>query len=663
MLYFLPIVFILPAFAQKNPADSLRGVLNHAPTDTARVISLYKLSMYYYLSRPDSGLYYASKALALSKKTGYKHGEMLALTQVGFSTWLLGNIPGGLQSFIASLNLAKSLNNKWGEARSYDGLSCVYGDENEFNSAISYGYKSKAIFQEIGDYSNVVDELMDISGYLYANNKADSALAVGKEALAISLKINDTFWRSQTLTSIGEAYILKGQNKLGLAYMYKSLAFATQYNQPFNLVNAYEPLVTAYRAMGNRDSCIYFAKKNYELSKLRSFAIHIVNSANALADVYFGVDDKQSAAYYKIARAVKDSLFNADKSKQFLVIQIADQQHAIELKNATIAYQNKIKFWAVVATLAAVITMLAVFWRNNKRQQVANKLLAQQKQQTETTLSELKTTQTQLIQSEKMASLGELTAGIAHEIQNPLNFVNNFSEVNQEMLQELKAESEKPKAERNAHLELELMNDLIENEKKISHHGKRADAIVKGMLEHSRSNSGQKEPTDINALADEYLRLAYHGLRAKDKNFNAELITHFDKNLPKVNVNPQDIGRVLLNLFNNAFYAVNQKMKTGAMYSFGASAEYKPTVTVITSFGAGQLVIKVKDNGIGMPDSIKEKIMQPFFTTKPTGEGTGLGLSLTYDMVVKGHAGSIKVDSVEGEGAEFIISLPLKVEL
>jgi len=267
-------------------------------------------------------------------------------------------------------------------------------------------------------------------------------------------------------------------------------------------------------------------------------------------------------------------------------------------------------------------------------------------------LADLRSTQSQLIQSEKMASLGELTAGIAHEIQNPLNFVNNFSEVNREMLEELKAESEKPKAERDEQLESELINDLIANEGKINHHGKRADAIVKGMLEHSRSQSGQKEPVNINALADEYLRLAYHGLRAKDKTFNADLVTNFDANLPLVNIIPQDIGRVLLNLFNNAFYAVQQRQLT-------AVDDYKPAIEVTTRVNGQQAELTVKDNGIGIPDSIREKIMQPFFTTKPTGEGTGLGLSLSYDMVVKGHGGSIQVNSVDGEGSEFIVWLPV----
>jgi signal transduction histidine kinase len=282
------------------------------------------------------------------------------------------------------------------------------------------------------------------------------------------------------------------------------------------------------------------------------------------------------------------------------------------------------------------------------RQQVLEQEVNRQTAEIRLTLDNLKSTQTQLVQREKMASLGELTAGIAHEIQNPLNFVNNFSEVNKEMLDELDEELDKGDiAEAKA-----IASDIRQNEEKINHHGKRADFIVKGMLQHSRTSTGEKQLTNINILADEFLKLSYHGLRAKDKNFNAEMITRFDETLTKVNIAQQDIGRVLLNLFNNAFYAVNQKQKT-------AGPGYKPAVTVSTSAEKNNLIIKVKDNGDGIPGTIKDKIMQPFFTTKPTGEGTGLGLSLSYDIVVKGHKGSINVESNEGQYSEFTVTLPL----
>jgi signal transduction histidine kinase len=262
------------------------------------------------------------------------------------------------------------------------------------------------------------------------------------------------------------------------------------------------------------------------------------------------------------------------------------------------------------------------------------------------TVSTLKSTQSQLIQSEKMASLGELTAGIAHEIQNPLNFVNNFSEINNELIDELKSEL----GSGNIQAATELADDIKENGEKINRHGKRADAIVKGMLQHSRTSTGQKEATDINALVDEYLRLAYHGLRAKEKSFNAKLETNFDDSIGKINLVPQDIGRVVLNLINNAFYAVNEKRKKNLR-------DYVPSVTLSTARQNGRIEIKVLDNGNGIPKKIFDKIFQPFFTTKPTGEGTGLGLSLSYD-IIRAHGGDIEVSTKEGEGSEFIVQLP-----
>jgi signal transduction histidine kinase len=307
--------------------------------------------------------------------------------------------------------------------------------------------------------------------------------------------------------------------------------------------------------------------------------------------------------------------------------------------------------WAITLfALSFIAIVWAFYYLRSRNLRKENRLLEEKVShrtaQLQQSLLDLKATQIQLIQSEKMASLGELTAGIAHEIQNPLNFVNNFSEINTELIAEMKQEIDKGNIE-----EIKAFaNDINENEQKIIYHGKRADAIVKGMLQHSRMSSGQKEPTDINALADEYLRLSYHGLRAKDKSFNATFETNFDKSIGKINIVPQDMGRVLLNLYNNAFYAVTQKkeqLKEG----------YEPTVAVSTKKCNNQIEIRVKDNGNGIPQKLADKIFQPFFTTKPAGQGTGLGLSLSYE-VIKAHGGELKVDAKEGEFAEFIIQLP-----
>jgi len=312
-------------------------------------------------------------------------------------------------------------------------------------------------------------------------------------------------------------------------------------------------------------------------------------------------------------------------------------QGMLYVGNTTLLKEEEIKLTQLVAD--AFSTAYARYEDFNK--------LESAKEQIEKTLTDLKQAQTLLIQSEKMASLGELTAGIAHEIQNPLNFVNNFSEVNKELLAELKDAIEKEDYE-----EVKtIANDISGNEEKINHHGKRADAIVKGMLQHSRSSSATKEPTDINKLTDEYFRLAYHGLRAKDKSFNATLKTDYDESIGSINVIPQDIGRAILNLITNAFYVVGEKKKQ-------QQGGYESIVSVSTKNTGNKVEVSVKDNGNGIPQKVLDKIFQPFFTTKPTGQGTGLGLSLSYD-IVKAHGGELKVETKEGDGSEFIICLPV----
>jgi signal transduction histidine kinase len=330
----------------------------------------------------------------------------------------------------------------------------------------------------------------------------------------------------------------------------------------------------------------------------------------------------------------RDSLFNQQKVMRMQSFAFNEELRQQEIIDRERQYKSRIRTYVLAAGVVMLLLVAGILLRNNRQKQRA-------KMNIEKAYKELKTTQQQLIQSEKMASLGELTAGIAHEIQNPLNFVNNFSEVNTELIDELKSELNAG----NAHQAIELADDIKDNEQKINHHGKRAD-------QHSRSSTGQKEPTDINALADEYLRLAYHGLRAKDKEFNATMKTNYDKTIGKINIIPQDIGRVILNLITNAFYAVTEKKKQIAH-------GYDPTVSVSTKKLSDKIEIKVKDNGAGIPKSIVDKIFQPFFTTKPTGQGTGLGLSLSYD-IIKAHGGEIKVATKEGEGSEFIIEIPVK---
>ena len=384
-----------------------------------------------------------------------------------------------------------------------------------------------------------------------------------------------------------------------------------------------------------------------------------------LAEFY--QDQRQFAPatrYYQAATALADTLETAqgalhvasyeyERAERAQTLRIARLREA-QLLDAARARRQRYVLGATLAGLALLAGLGFVLWRSNRRQQLANAQLSrqkaeiqQQRDQTTQALATLQTTQKQLIQAEKMASLGELTAGIAHEIQNPLNFVNNFSEVSVELVGELK----EAQAAGDAEEVVALADDLAQNLGKIHQHGQRAAGIVRGMLEHSRASTGERAPTDLNALCDEYLRLSYHGLRANDKSFNAALTTDFAPGLPLVSAVSGDLGRVLLNLFSNAFYAVQKRQQTG-------EAGYAPTVSVGTRRVGDQVEIRVRDNGTGMPAEVQAKIFQPFFTTKPTGEGTGLGLSLAHDIVAQGHGGALTVESQPGQGTTFLITLP-----
>jgi two-component system, NtrC family, sensor kinase len=444
------------------------------------------------------------------------------------------------------------------------------------------------------------------------------------------------------------------QNKPGLAMadLRETLNITLNSKEVFHTSNTYNDISALYKTLNKPDSSIYYAERGIEEANKISYISGILEGSKILAEYYESIDPQKALKYFKLTSETEKKLYGSGNMQVMKDMIAQSDKKQVEIETAKVEYQNRLRMNAILG-IAFTLLVIAIFLFINSRRKQKAKL------KIEKAYDLLKSTQAQLIQSEKMASLGELTAGIAHEIQNPLNFVNNFSEVNSELIDELDEEAIKGNLEEVR----TIAKDIKENGQKINHHGKRASDIVKGMLQHSRTSSGVKEPTDINALADEYLRLAYHGLRAKDKSFNAEFKTDFDPNLPKISVIPQDIGRVLLNLINNAFYAVAPPPPKGGIED--PNYIHKPTVTVSTSYlplsggMRGACLISVKDNGPGIPSSIKDKIFQPFFTTKPTGQGTGLGLSLSYD-IVKAHGGEIKVESREGEGTEFIIQLPIK---
>ena len=524
---------------------------------------------------------------------------------------------------------------------SFAGIYTAIGDQKR---SLEYYKKALAANQKLGNKGlefnllNRIGEMYRLTGkYPEAIKAYQGAIAITQLPYSIEL----------TESNIADVYVRMGNLPMAFKYAFKSLRGARNIDDVEGEEWIAGILGRAYLKLGMPDSALYYAHIGYAKANQTGTIEFKRDNTEALANAYaFKKDFANAYKYHNLFLSYRDSMMNAEVSNHANVLQFNYDMAKKQAQIITLNQDKKLQNYFLIGTLIGLgligITVV-VLYRNNRQKQKANADL-------ERTLLSLKSAQTQLIQSEKMASLGELTAGIAHEIQNPLNFVNNFSEVNVELLDDLEQEVKAG----NYNDVLTIAKDIRQNLEKVNHHGKRADFIVKGMLEHSRTGTSEKQPTNINVLADEFLKLSYHGLRAKDKSFNAEMVTRFDEKLPKVNVVQQDMGRILLNLFNNAFYAVNQKQKT-------AGVNYKPAVEVTTSTTNGSVRVSVKDNGTGMPDAIKDKIMQPFFTTKPTGDGTGLGLSLAYDIVVKGHGGSINIQSVEGQGSEFTVKLPIHV--
>jgi len=613
--------------------------------------------------------YYAD-ALKIYEEIKDKKGIARAYADIGDLQRWQDNFAEALKSFLAALKIEEEIGNKAGISYVSTNIAYTYWDIGNYSEALKYHQAAFNIDTESKDEraaaisnKNMCDCYLKLSNYTEALSRCTTAL---KDLI----KSGDQAWIASAYTSLGTIYEAMGVADLqsgnkeqttknfDQALNYYLLGLKLNEKTKFNIDESHYNLGNIYTRLNRLREARNSFEKSLEIAKQ-------VNFKREIKSIYLGLSKidslegnyKLAYEHYQKYNLYRDSLGDENNSKTAVELKLLydfekkeTAAKLTQLEAENVQERKRIGQWRVIASLGLLILafLLIMFfqWRNSKHRKRANLLLQQQKEKVETTLLELRSTQSQLIQSEKMASLGELTAGIAHEIQNPLNFVNNFSEVNDELLKELATEADKG----NLDEVKAIAKDITFNSEKINHHGKRADAIVKGMLQHSRSNSGQKEPTDINALADEYLRLAYHGLRAKDKSFNATTKTDFDNKIGKINIMPQDMGRVILNLINNAFYAVDEKKKQ-------TDEGYEPTVSVSTKKANGRVEIKVADNGNGIPQKVLDKIFQPFFTTKPTGQGTGLGLSLSYD-IVKAHGGELKVETKEGEGTEFIIILP-----
>jgi two-component system, NtrC family, sensor kinase len=658
LLYFVVLLAIFTVagiISRAQETGHLKDLLKSVQPDTIRVKLLIQLAGNYYFVKPDSCLVLAKEAIGLSQKSGFYNGELEALNMAGESLRFLGEFPQALEMQFKALQINQSNHDKNGEAVTLGFIGFTYVELNEFRQGLNYLNEANAIYSTLSDPIRSTFNISNIGNAYERMNILDSALFFQRQARERSINLPHANLKILILTRLGIVLERLDKNEQALQYYHEALQDAYAIGDKVNPSKIQNRIAEIYRSMNKKDSSLYYARLSYVNSISISQKLQTLAASNLLVRL-FRNNTPDSVIYYQdIAIAMNDSLYGPQKLKQLQLLMLSQQEQQQKIQQEQQQYKNKTRTVALIAILGFFLIIAIILLRNNRHKQKVNSLLRHQKDEIQKNMVLLKSTQGQLIQREKLASLGELTAGIAHEIQNPLNFVNNFSEVNREIIVEMKEEIDKGN-----YGEVKIIADDIEaNEEKINHHGKRADAIVKSMLEHSRTSTGIKEPTDINKLADEYLRLAYHGFRAKDKNFNAKMETDFDKTIGKINIIQQDIGRVLLNLYNNSFYACAERSRSAVDEQKSQNLNsYEPTVSVTTKKLGNSVIITVSDNGNGIPQIVVDKIFQPFFTTKPTGEGTGLGLSLSYD-IVKAHSGEIKVATKEGEGTEFIIQLPI----
>ena len=668
------VLVVLPLFAnaQRTSIDSLIHEANITKNDTIKLVRFRTITRAYAELNPDSAYRYAEICLALARKLNLKLDEGDALQEMGYAYLNRGNYPRSLQTLLSAITILEDpkteqnvlvgkfpgddelmfrratphLQRLSAIAFTEQNLGILYANSNNYEKAWYHHLLARQIADQSGNIvvQSIVNQTMNRI-YLHLK-KNDSALISIKRSYEQVMQSGYKRYLGSVLLNTGRTYAALGNISLANDYYKRALVASAEYGYFRGIVASNLLLADYYSGIGKKDSAFGYIKDGLSTALYLNAPDLLLRSYTALSRYYHSTGNNDSTVKYQaLIIGINDSLFNAKQAQQFQNIDFDEQQRQQQVETAKKDLRAKWRMYALLAGLSIILLIAVLLWRNSRQRRKANLLLTRQKTKLESTLLSLKETQKQLIQSEKMASLGELTAGIAHEIQNPLNFVNNFADVNTELVDELRSEL----AAGNVQSAVEIAATIRENEEKINHHGKRADAIVKGMLQHSGTGSGQKELTDINSLTDEYIRLAYHGHRARDKAFKVKIETDFDTGIGKINVIPQDIGRVILNLINNAFYAVREKAKQNIHGP-------EPTVTVSTKRINDKVEIKVKDNGNGIPGKVVDKIFQPFFTTKPTGQGTGLGLSLSYD-IIKAHGGEIKIETKEGEGSEFIIYL------
>ncbi len=571
--------------------DSLISELNRSSSDTTTAMLLSNLAEAYVFYKPDSAFYYSTQGIELSREIDFIKGEAWNTFWLAVYNRFTGSPSQAMQLATKALTSFEDQGLSQGVIVSTQLIGWTAQDNQDLDRALEYSFKAAKLSKQNANYRLYYSYTTIAEVYLEFN-KPDSALVYAK--MGIDVAEERSAWPTEVLAAI---HARLSHKELAFHYFRQAISTYHSTNNTIGLYNANYGLANLFATQNLTDSAVFYATAAFNAARGNNFLLGFSDITTLLSKLYSQKNNKDSTIkYLQIAIEVKDSLYSLNKVRQFQSMVFNEKLQAQELEIEKSQNQVRTRTLIFIILTGFISALVFVLYRNNKIKQQANNQLVLQKKEVEKAYDQLKATQAQLIQSEKMASLGELTAGIAHEIQNPLNFVNNFSEVNTELIDDLKKEL----VSGNQKSAEEIADSIKKNEEKISHHGKRADGIVKSMLQHSRSSSGQKELTDINALCDEYMRLTYHGYRAKDKSFSAEFEVNFDQSIPKVNVVPQDIGRVVLNLINNAFHTVGNRAQDSVQ-------GYEPMVTISTKRLDGSIEIRVQDNGRGIPDDIKGK--------------------------------------------------------
>ncbi|AYA38623.1 hypothetical protein D3Y59_17140 [Hymenobacter oligotrophus] len=678
LLLMTLMVFGAPAWAQSPQTPALRRALAQATSDTARVLLLADLSASYRYSDFDSVQHFAKQGLQLARRIGYTKGEGRCLSRIGILMGERGNLPQALRTDLQALQLNEESHDLEGTARTLNQTGLLYFALDDFRPSIAYYLRAKRIYEQAGvtDDSQLASVFTNLGASYEGLGMLDSAvyyLNMAYTRTRNSRNVRTSCWGNPApyvLRELGLLQVALGHDAAAMAYYHRSARAARPENDRRSLCRTFQYLAELYKQRQQTDSSIYYARQALVVGQSLPFVVGVARTSSLLADAFEARGQRDSTLKYLcIKQQAEDSLYNPQRIKQLDAIGFAEQQRLRTLEHERQHYRQQGRTYAMLTGLGALGLLALLQWRNIRRQRstnarlsVLNRQVTQQKEeltnqrdQLGTMLHELKTTQSQLVMREKMASLGELMAGVAFEVQVPMKQIRNLAGVNQQLLAELKAElTQLPVAHHElAHL-YDPLNALGLNHAKTEQASQRADSIVRGMLEYASSSPAPRQLTELNTFVEDYLRLTYHDVRVKNKNFHAALLPRLDAAAGSLSVVRHDLGRVLISLFTHAFNAVQQRLLL-------AEEEFVPQVMVSTLRTEEHVEIRIRDNGMGLPEAAQAAVFERFLAPAAATEHANLSLSLSHDLIVHGHQGTLTISSEEGHGTDYLVTLPLHV--